>query len=194
MATATLTGSRTVPAARPGRTPRTAPPAGTWTIDPARARVAFAGKASFLAPTISARFPDVEGCVVVGTGSTGHRLRVEVDVTTMTTGSGAYDDVIGAVDPFDAARFPLAVYESTRVTWTEHGADVEGRLTLRGVTVPVALAASYDVGRGGDRMVVRAGGTVDRQAFGLRFDVPGVGKLVPRQLRLEIDVDVVRAG
>ena len=41
-------------------------------------------------------------------------------------------------------------------------------------------------------MVVRAGGTVDREAFGLRFDVPGVGKLVPRQLRLEIDVDVVR--
>ena len=60
--------------------------------------------------------------------------------------------------------------------------------------MPVALAASYDVGRGGDRMVVRAGGTVDRQSFGLRFDVPGVGKLVPRQLRLEIDVDVVRAG
>jgi polyisoprenoid-binding protein YceI len=191
MATATFTGSRTVPAAR---TARTAPPAGTWAIDPARARVAFAGKAGFLAPTISARFPDVEGRVVVGTGRTGHRLRVEVDVTTMTTGTGAYDDVIGAVDPFDAARFPLAVYESTRVTWTAHGADVEGRLTLRGVTVPVALAASYDVGRTGDRMVVRAGGTVDRQAFGLRFDVHGVGRLVPRQLRLDIDVDVVRAG
>ena len=46
--------------------------------------------------------------------------------------------------------------------------------------------------RGADRMMVRAGGTVDRQAFGLRFDVPGVGKLVPRQLRLEMDVDVVR--
>ena len=45
---------------------------------------------------------------------------------------------------------------------------------------------------GAGRMMVRAGGTVDRQAFGLRFDVPGVGKLVPRQLRLEIDVDVVR--
>ena len=52
----------------------------------------------------------------------------------MTTGCAAYDEVIGAVDPFDAARFPLALYESSRVTWTEHGADVEGRLTLRGVT------------------------------------------------------------
>jgi polyisoprenoid-binding protein YceI len=173
---------------------RDMPPAGAWTIDPARAVVAFSGRASFLAPAISARFAGVAGRVAVADPSGGaHGVRVEVDVTTMTTGNRAYDEVIGAVDPFDAARFPIAVYESTRVVWTATGADIEGRLTLRGVTRPVALSASYDVGRRADRMVVRAGGTVDRQAFGLRFDVPGVGKLVPRQLRLEVDVDVVRA-
>ena len=79
------------------------------------------------------------------------------------------------------------------MVWTASGADIEGRLTLRGVPRPVALSASYDVGRRAERMVVRAGGTVDRQAFGLRFDVPGIGKLIPRQLRLEIDVDVIRS-
>jgi hypothetical protein len=41
-------------------------------------------------------------------------------------------------------------------------------------------------------MLVRAGGAVDRNEFGVRFDVPGVGKLVPRILRLAIDVDVTR--
>ena len=97
----------------------------------------------------------------------------------MTTGNRAYDEVIGAVDPFDAARFPVAVYESSRVLWTGSGADIEGHLTLCGVTKAVALSASYVVGRRDDRMVVRAGGTVDREAFGLRFDVPGVGKLIP---------------
>ena len=172
---------------------RDRPPVGAWTIDPARAVVAFSGRASFLAPTISARFAGISGEVAVAAGSGGaHGVRVEVDVTSMTTGNRAYDEVIGAVDPFDAARFPIALYESTRVLWTGSGADIEGRLTLRGVTRPVALSASYDVGRRAERMVVRAGGTVDRQAFGLRFDVPGAGKLIPRQLRLEIDVDVVR--
>lgn len=169
------------------------PPAGVWTIDPGRARVGFTGKAGVLAPTVAARFAAVEGRIEAGTGR-DHRLRVEVDVTSMTTGCGPWDDVIGAVDPFDAARFPLAVYESTRVLWTARGADVEGVLTLRGVTKPVALSASYDVGRTHDRMVVRAGGTVSREAFGLRFDVPGVGRLIPKQLRLEIDVDLVRAA
>ena len=179
--------------AHPAATPDM-PPAGAWAIDPARAVVAFSGRASFLAPTISARFAGVAGQLAVADGPGGtHGVRVEVDVTSMTTGNRAYDEVIGAVDPFEAARFPIAVYESSRVLWTATGADIEGRLTLRGVTRPVALSASYDVGRQAERMVVRAGGTVDRQAFGLRFDVPGVGKLIPRQLRLEIDVDVVRS-
>ena len=47
-------------------------------------------------------------------------MRVEVDVTSMTTGNRAWDEVIGAVDPFDAGRFPLAVYESTRVAVDRH--------------------------------------------------------------------------
>ena len=124
-----------------------------------------------------------------------HGVRVEVDVTSMTTGNRAWDEVIGAVDPFDTGRFPLAVYESTRVLWTAH------RCRHRGPAHPARRdppGRAVRVLRGrratqADRMMVRAGGTVDRQAFGLRFDVPGVGKLVPRQLRLEIDVDVVRA-
>ena len=43
------------------RTGHAAAPAGSWAIDPARAVVAFSGRASFLAPTISARFGDVAG-------------------------------------------------------------------------------------------------------------------------------------
>jgi len=188
-------GGTTAVLSRPRPPVTDAPPAGTWAIDPGRARVAFSGRAGFLAPTISARFPEVAGAVVVG-GPTD-RIRVEVDVTSMTTGNPAYDELIAVADPFDAARFPIAVYESDRVRWSATGADVEGRLTLRGRTATVALTASYDTGRAGcsaapgARMVVRAAGTVDREAFGLRFDLPGLGRLVPRQLRLDVDVDVV---
>jgi hypothetical protein len=39
-------------------------------------------------------------------------------------------------------------------------------------------------------MLVRAAGSVDRNEFGVRFDVPGIGKLIPRVLQLAIDVDV----
>jgi polyisoprenoid-binding protein YceI len=181
----------TVTLNRPTAGWRVAPPEGVWAIDPNRATVAFSGRTSFLAPTISARFPDVSGTVEVGDE---HSVRVEVDVTTMTTGNRAYDEVISAFDPFDSARFPVAVYRSSAVAWTPDGARIDGAMTLRGVTRPVSLTAAYDVGRRQDRMLVRAGGAVDRQAFGVRFDVPGVGKLVPRVLRLDIDIDVTRVA
>lgn len=182
MATATAT--------RPATTGwRVAPPEGTWAIDPTRALVAFSGRTSFVSPTIRARFADVSGSVHVGAE---HGVQVDVDVTSMTTGNRAYDEIISAFDPFDADRHPMAVYRSSAVAWTPDGAVIDGSLTLRGVTRTVSLTATYDVGRGGDRMLVRAAGSIDRSAFGVTFDVPGVGKLVPRVMRLEIDVDVVR--
>jgi polyisoprenoid-binding protein YceI len=186
MASATVTR----PATTQGSTSwRVAPPEGSWAIDPGRAVVAFSGRMSFVSPTIRARFPEVTGCVEVGTE---HSVRVEVDVTSMTTGNRAYDEIISAFDPFDVARHPVAVYRSSAVAWTPEGAVIDGSLTLRGVTRTVSLTATYDLGRSGDRMLVRAGGSIDRNAFGIRFDVPGVGKLVPRVMRLEIDIDVIR--
>jgi len=187
MATATATQTPSGLSALP--TWRVAPPAGTWTIDPSRAVVAFSGRTSFVSPTIRARFAEVGGTVEVGDE---HSVRVDVDVTSMTTGNRAYDEVISAFDPFDSGHHPMDVYRSSAVAWTPDGAVIDGSLTLRGVTRTVSLTATYDLGRGGDRMLVRAGGSIDREAFGVRFDVPGVGRLVPRIMRLEIDVDVVR--
>jgi polyisoprenoid-binding protein YceI len=168
---------------------------GTWTIDPDRAVVAFSGKRSFMTPTISARFLDVTGSVDVSQTAQGldGAVDVSVDVTSMTTGNPVWDEVISSFDPFDASRFPVAVYRSTGVRWSAGQATIDGSLTLRGVTKSLPLTASYDVGRSGSRMLVRAAGSMDREAFGVRFDVPGCGKLVPRVMRLEIDVDVVLA-
>jgi polyisoprenoid-binding protein YceI len=166
---------------------------GTWTIDPNRAVVAFSGKASFMTPTISARFLTVGGSVDVEQTARGldGSVDVAVDVTSMTTGNAVWDEVISSFDPFDASRFPVAVYRSTGVQWSAGKATIDGSLTLRGVTRPLPLTASYDVGRSGSRMLVRAAGSLDRSAFGVNFDVPGCGKLVPKVMRLEIDVDVV---
>ena len=181
---------------RPRRSPENTPECGTWVIDPARAVVAFSGKASFLAPTISARFTGVDGKVEVAELAPGAvvsgAVQVTVDVTTMTTGNPVYDELIKAADPFDTRRFPIAVYRSTGVSWSDGQLTVEGSLTLRGVTKQVPLQASYVVGRSGDRMIVRAAGAVDRSAFGISFDVPGCGKLIPKVMKLEIDVDVTR--
>jgi polyisoprenoid-binding protein YceI len=186
MTTGTLTRK-----ARSAVNPRT----GAWLIDSTRAVVAFSGKASFLTPTINARFLGVAGSVNVAETPRGLHgaVDVSVDVKSMTTGNSTWDDLLTSLDPFHAARFPVAVYRSTRVQWTDGQARIDGTLTLRGVTRSVPLSASYDVARDGRHMLVRAAGSVDRQAFGISFDLPGGGKLVPRVMRLAIDVDAALA-
>jgi polyisoprenoid-binding protein YceI len=181
--------------ARPTRT-ATGPRSGAWVIDSTRAVVAFSGKASFVTPTISARFLGVEGSVEVAETTRGlaGAVDVAVDVTSMTTGNQVWDELISSFDPFDAQHFPVAVYRSNRVRWSEWQASIDGTLTLRGVTASVPLTASYDIARDGSRMLVRAAGTIDRKAFGVSFDMRGCGKLVPRVMRLAIDVDVVLAA
>jgi polyisoprenoid-binding protein YceI len=191
MTAATMTAA---PITAASRTALDGPRAGSWRIDPERAIVAFSGKASFLTPTISARFVGVAGSVEVGEGAATGHVDVTVDVSTMTTGNRAYDEMIAAVDPFDVAHSPVATYRSTAVRWNGDEIHIEGELTLRGVTRPVSLTAGYAVGRHGDRMLVRAAGSINRKEFGIRFDVPGCGKLIPEKLRLEIDVDAVFVG
>jgi polyisoprenoid-binding protein YceI len=166
---------------------------GTWAVDPAAACVAFAGRASRLAPTFAARFARVGGSVHVAASPTDSRVDVDVDLTSMTTGNRAYDDLLAAVDPFDVVAHPVGAYRSGCVRLAGGTAVVDGTLVLRGLPVPVRLAGSSRLlGRGRARL--RATGHVDRRSFGLRLDLPGCGFLVPTRLQVDIDVEVVRTG
>lgn len=161
----------------------TALPSGTWVLDPCRAAVSFAGRASRLAPMFRASFPQVSGAVDVADTA---RLSVDVDVTTMTTGNRAWDDVLRTLDPFDAQRCRLATYRGT----ADASGDVHGDLELRGVLQPLSLRAA--VRHIGDELHVTASGAIDRRAFGVSCDLPGIGRLVPSVMTLAIEVVAVR--
>lgn len=172
-------------------TTTTSPRAGRWLIDPASATIAFSGRATRFSPTVAARFLGVEGVVAAGDRPEDALVDVAVDVRTMTSGNRAWDDLVAAVDPFAAGRFPTARYRSSAVRWRGGLAFIDGSLELRGVRRSVPLDAEHQLLPGGDRLVVRASGEVDREAFGVRCDVPGAALVMPRRLRLSIEVVAV---
>lgn len=169
----------------------TTPRPGRWAIDPAGATVAFAGRATRLSPTVSARFLGVDGSVLAGADPQDAVVDVEVDVRTMTSGNRAWDDLVAAVDPFGAESWPTARYRSTSVRWRGELAFIDGELELRGVRRRVPLDAVHALSPCGTRLAVRASGEVDREAFGVRCDIPGAALVIPRRLRLSIDVVAV---
>jgi polyisoprenoid-binding protein YceI len=163
-------------------------------IDPSSAVVGFTGRASLLAPTVSARFAGVTGSVLVRADVAASEVDVEVDVTTMTSGNRAWDDLVSAVDPFGASAFPTASYRSTSVRWHGDRADVAGHLVLRGVERPVPLSTKHTVSACGERLNLAAEGRINREQFGLRFDVPGAALIIPKDLTLTVSVEAVHAG
>lgn len=156
-----------------------------WQVRAEDACVLFRGKASRFLPVVQARFTGVTGTV------SQSAVEVDVDVRSLTTGNRAYDDLVAAADPFDAARHPVATYRSDAVLWVDDHAVVSGALTLRGRTAPVQLSASYVVLEDGLARLT-ATGRVDRRQFGLRLEVPGCGALVPSHLDLSIRVTAGR--
>ncbi len=170
------------------------PQPGLWVLDPTAATVGFTGKASRLAPPVSASFAGVTGSALVRTDVMASHVDVEVDLATMSSGTRAWDEVVAAVDPFDVGRFPTATYRSTAIHWHGDRADVVGELTLRGMTRSVPLTARHSVSPDGRQLTLTAEGAVDRGEFGIRCDIPGAALLIPRTLTLQIAVEAAFAG
>ena len=105
-----------------------------------------------------------------------------------------FAETLMGADWFNAANFPEARFQSTRIVMTsETTADVEGILTLHGKNAPVTLAVAFN-GAGFDRLrnaqVAGFSATteIDRTVFGIsRF-----GGLITDMVRVEIEAELLK--
>jgi polyisoprenoid-binding protein YceI len=99
---------------------------------------------------------------------------------------------------FDAAEHPELTFRSTAVRLAADGAaEVEGDLTMRGVTLPVAATGRYDAPRlsgFGEIMGLELHSTLDRRDFGFGWQaqLPSGGDAVGWQVQLDIDLLLLR--
>ncbi|MCM8730021.1 YceI family protein [Hephaestia sp. GCM10023244] len=121
-----------------------------------------------------------------------------VDITfpiakVRTTAAGL-DEHLQNADFFDAAKFPTGHFVSTKVTIANETAQIDGNLTLKGVTRPVTLDAQF-VGAGKSPMgppKVNVGfaatTTIKRSDFGISYGIP----LVSDEVLLTINAAFVQ--
>lgn len=169
---------------------------GSWTIDAEASRVAFSGRTSRFLPAVAARFPDVSGGLEVDVAVGTVDIEVDIEVATVTSGNPVWDELIDAADPFAAHDYPLAFFrggaDGLGVALSGAGvAAISGWLTLRGVERSLSLTARWTPQRSGLSIV--AEGTVDRNDYGLRLDVPGLSTLMPRRMTVTIEMLAVPA-
>lgn len=174
------------------------PAAGTWAVDPGHSDVAFVGR-HFMITKVRGRFTDVRGTLHFADRPSDSTVEVVIGMASVESGSAARDEHIRSAELFDVEQYPEATFRSTAVAWRGTGATVRGDLTIHGTTREVDLDVTYQGSArdpwGAERAVFSAATTIDREDFGITWNMAleTGGLLVGKEIRIEIEVELIRS-
>jgi polyisoprenoid-binding protein YceI len=179
------------------RDDRQIPVAGTYAVDPMHTSVEFIGR-HLMITKVRGRFPEVSGTITVDDEPERSHVEVEIQVASVDTGNADRDAHLRSPDFFNAEKYPTISFRSTKIeagasgTWT-----MTGDLTVRDVTRSVTLEVDFDGANaspfGDERVAFSAAADVDREDWGLTWNV-GLetgGVLVGKKVRIELNVQAV---
>jgi polyisoprenoid-binding protein YceI len=173
------------------------PPAGTtWEIDPAHSSVVAVAKHMMVAKT-RGHFGSFGGAIHVGEAPEQSWVEATIDAATIDTGVEMRDNHLRSPDFLDVQNFPTIDFRSTGLEVTgDDSFKLHGELTIRGITQPVVLDVEY-LGMVGDSKGSRVGfsatGEIDREAFGMTWNmaIESGGVLVGKRLKVELEVEAI---
>ena len=160
-----------------------------WTFDPAYSTVEFVVRNFFY--NVNGRFSVLEGSIVLDEDDIRQSsVTAIIKANSIDTRNKRRDAHLKSADFFDAEKFPDIEFKSTKVQRGKDrdSLDVEGTLTIKDKSVPVALAVNeMDRSRspnGEDFVYYSATTELDRFAFGINY-----GRLViGRKLKVTINI------
>jgi polyisoprenoid-binding protein YceI len=153
-------------------------------LDPGRSTAAFRGKKLGFVPVSGDFGQSIAGQLVM------HGDLVDasgtVDARSVSTGMRKRNRHLASVDFLDADEHPELALAADGIPVHAREAEVDARLTIRGVTATLPLTVSVD--RVGDDLHLRASGPADRTDLGIK--PPPLWHLLVGE-RLWIDIDLV---
>jgi polyisoprenoid-binding protein YceI len=172
------------------------PASGCWDIDPGHTDLAFVGR-HFMVTKVRGRFTDVAGTVIIADRVADSSVHVSINMASVDSGSAARDEHLKSAELFDVERFPTATFQSRSVDWRGTDGTIQGDLTIHGVTRQVSLSVTF-LGHvhdpwGGDRSIFSARTTINREDFGITWNVAleAGGLLVSKDIQIEIELETV---
>jgi polyisoprenoid-binding protein YceI len=175
------------------------PPAGTWTFDKAHTSVEFVAR--HMLTKVRGRFERFDGSVRIGERPQESSVHVEIDTSSITTGNEQRDGHLKSNDFFALDEHPALVFESTGIRPKEgRSFDLDGTLTVNGISNPVTLEAEFlGVGPGLHGATVAAftaKTTIDREDWDMTWNMvlETGGFLVSKRVDIEIETELQLAG
>ena len=156
------------------------------------------GVEHFGVTTMWGRFDKMSGNFTIDRAAKKASVELSIETASVTTGDNdkgsrprSRDEHLRQADFFNTAEFPRMTYKSTNVKFNgDAPSEIEGQLTLLGVTKPVTIKIDKWVCRehpmnkramcGGD-----ASGSFKRTDFGMKYGVPALSDEVKLKIGFE---------
>lgn len=174
------------------------PAPGTYVLDPSHTTVGFVAR-HLMVTKVRGRFEEFEGSITVAEDPLVSSAQAAISTASLTTGSADRDGHVKSDDFLAVETFPTMRFTSRSVSHVAGDRfTVVGDLTVKDVTREVVLDVTIDgVARdpwGGERLAVTASTEIDREDFGITWNVAleSGGVLVSKKVRIEIEAQAVR--
>ncbi len=174
------------------------PRPGTYVIDASHTTVGFVAR-HLMVTKVRGRFAELTGSITVAEDALATTAEATMQAASITTGSQDRDAHLRSGDFLLIDEHPTVDFRTVRITGHSGSTfTVLGELSIRGVTREIELQVEIDGVTpdpwGGERLAVSAYGEIDREDYGLTWNVAveGGGVLVSKKVRLEIEAQAVR--
>jgi polyisoprenoid-binding protein YceI len=167
-------------------------PAGAYSLDPVHSTFGFAIKHNGIS-TFRGQFEQVEASLDDGV------LTGTAQVESVKTAIPDLKQHLLAPDFFNASETPTVEFRSTDIRIAGGGeAEVEGELTIRGLTKPVTARGSVALGEnltGAEVVGFDLEANIDRREYGLDWQaqLPSGGEVLAWDVVLEVHLELVKA-
>lgn len=170
----------------------------TWKLDPMHSTIGFSVK-HLMITTVRGRFNTVDGTIQLNDQDfTKSSVEATIDAKSIDTGVEYRDNHLRSGDFFSTEETPNITFRSTRIERKRDDEyNVYGDLTIRGVTKPIVLDATFE-GRGPgmdgvERISFSAKGEINRKDFGVNWNVAleGGGVTVSDKVKLDLEIQAV---
>jgi polyisoprenoid-binding protein YceI len=169
---------------------------GTWTIDPVHSEVGFSVR-HMMVSKVRGKFTSFEGSVTTAENLLDSTVTATVDLGSIDTGNEDRDNHIRSADFFEVEANQTMTFVSTGIRADGDGYELDGDLTLKGVTKPVTFDLEVNGfgpdAYGGTRSGFSATTTINRRDFGVDFNaaMETGGLVVADKVTVQLEIELV---
>jgi len=170
--------------------------AGTYTIDPGHSDVAFTVR-HLMVSKVRGHFTRFQGELTLDPDPLASSVTATIELSSIDTNNPQRDDDLRSANFFETDTYPTMTFRSTGIRHSTDGFDVDGELTLHGVTRPVTLALDVNGFTrdpyGGTRAGFSATTELNWGDFGISTNIPmdGGGVVIGDRIQVFLEIEAV---